>query len=206
MRHQAKARRGAVAPLVAVCLVALMGVAAIAIDGGVLVDQRRRVQAAADAAALAAADDLYYSYQTGHGLDGSGTAATSALSTAAANGYNNDGTNSIVTVNIPAASGIAAGKPGTAEVIVQYNEPRFFSGVFGTGTTPVSARAVAMGKWATFNTGIQVLNPTGPGTLSVSGNGTELLVGAQVIVNSSDSQGAINSGNGNLAVINPGSS
>jgi Flp pilus assembly protein TadG len=186
--------------LVAVCLVALLGVAALAIDGGVLVDQRRRVQAAADAAALAAADDLYYRYQTGNGLDGAGTATASALSTAAANGYNNDGITSIVTVNIPAASGIVAKKPGTAEVIVQYNEPRFFSGVFGTATTPVTARAVAMGRWASFNSGILVLNPTGPGTLSATGNGQVSLAGAQVIVNSSDSQGAINSGSGNLTV------
>src|SRR5262249_27241647 len=115
-------------------------------------------------------------------------------------GYNNDGITSIVTVNIPAASGIVAKKPGTAEVIVQYNEPRFFSGVFGTGTTPVTARAGAMGRWAAFHSGILVLNPTGQGTLNVTSNGQISLAGAQVIVNSSDSQGAIDSGSGSMTV------
>jgi len=48
-------RRGIVLVLVAVCLAVILAFVAIAIDGGNLLEQRRQVQATADAAALAAA-------------------------------------------------------------------------------------------------------------------------------------------------------
>src|SRR4051794_13672683 len=112
-----KPRRGAVAVMVAICLTAIMGGMALALDGGLLLDQRRRTQAAADAAALAAADTLYSNYQNGNGYD-QGGARASALSYASANGYSNDGSRSIVTVNIPPSSGSYANKAGHVEVIV----------------------------------------------------------------------------------------
>src|SRR5215472_2752622 len=99
-RRSAK-RRGVIVVLVALCLTAILGIVAIALDGSLLLDQRRGVQAAADAAALAAAIDLYTKYLTNNGLDPTGTAKASGLSVAAANGYKNDGTSSTVTVNIP---------------------------------------------------------------------------------------------------------
>jgi hypothetical protein len=184
--------------LVAVCLVVLCGIAAIALDGGLLLDQRRRAQAAADAAALAAADDLYFHYQIGNGLDPSGTAAASALSTAAAMGYTNDGVTSVVTVNVPPLSGSYAGQAGYAEVVIEYNQPRGFSRIFGSGAIPVTARAVGSGQWVTFNNGIIVLDPTSKGSLTAAGNGTMTVVGASVIVDSSDAAAAVANGNGNL--------
>ena len=56
-----------VAIQIAIALVPICGVAAIALDCGAMLDARRRVQAAADAAALAAADDLYQHYATNNG-------------------------------------------------------------------------------------------------------------------------------------------
>src|SRR5437762_1168316 len=105
-------RKGAVTILVAITLTALLAVVAIALDGGLLLHDRRLVQSAADAAALAAADDLYANYQTGAGLDTGGTAKTRALAVAAANGYANDGTVSKVDVNIPPRSGPHLGQAG----------------------------------------------------------------------------------------------
>jgi Flp pilus assembly protein TadG len=52
MRFASKRRRGSIVILVAICLIALLGIVALALDGGVLLDQRRHVQAAADALAL----------------------------------------------------------------------------------------------------------------------------------------------------------
>src|SRR4029079_5486167 len=98
MRYPFQKRRGVVAVLVAVCLVALLSIAAIAIDGGVLLEDRRSVQAAADAAALAAANQLYNDWATNKGIDKYGKASDSAFLTASANGYNNDGLTSVVTV------------------------------------------------------------------------------------------------------------
>src|SRR5689334_20555266 len=123
-------RRGTVAVLTAVCLTVIIAVLAIALDGGSLLAERRHAQAAADAAAFAAACDLYDNYWINSGTDPNGTARTSALDTANANGYSNDGTTSVVTVNIPPKGGDYVGRTGYAEVIVQYYEGRSFSNIF----------------------------------------------------------------------------
>ena len=176
-----KKRRGTVAPLVAVSLVAMIGVVAIAVDGGLLLDNHRRVWAAADASALAAADDLFRNYLINKGLDPAGTAKASALSTAAANGYSNDGVNSVVTVNIPPTSGNFVGKPGYAEVIIEFNQRRFFSSIFGSGNLPVTARTVAAGH--TGNIGILILDRHMQGALEIRGN-VNLLNDGQLYSNS----------------------
>lgn len=137
-------RRGMVTAQVVLSLSALMAMLAVVADGGLLLAERRHAQATADAAALAAASDLYAKWNTNHGLDPSGTAKNSAWGVASANGYTNDGKTSHVTVG-PPLSGNFVGKAGYAEVIVTWYQKRSFSGVLGTGTIPVSARAVAQG-------------------------------------------------------------
>jgi hypothetical protein len=182
-------------------LIAILGVAAVVLDGGLLLDQRRRVQAAADAAALAAADDLFANFNSNGGTDPGGTAKASALSNAAANGFANDGKTSIVTVNIPPKSGFAAGQAGYAEVIIQLNQTRGFSGIFGTGDIAVLARGVARGKFTHFNSGILVMDAHAPMALDVPGNGSVVVTGgASLNVNSdSKSNAAIAEGNGNVS-------
>jgi hypothetical protein len=167
MRCKIEKRRGNIVALVALSLTAILGVVAIALDGGLLLDNHRCVQAAADAAALAAADDIFSHYAQDSGLDPSNTAANSARSTAAANGFNNDGVTSVVTVNIPPTSGSFSGKAGYAEVIVQFNQKRGFSSIFGSGDLPVKARAVASGKPGTI--GILILGPHLQGALEIRG-------------------------------------
>src|SRR5947209_6076906 len=115
-RHPA--RRGTVVVLVAVCLTVIISVVALTLDGGTLLNDRRQAQAVADAAALAAACDLYNNYYTNNGTDPSHTARDSALATAAANGYANDGVVSKVDVHIPPTSGPFTGMAAYAEVIV----------------------------------------------------------------------------------------
>jgi hypothetical protein len=188
-------RRGAVAPFVALCLIMLVSMVAIALDGGMLLDRRRSCQAAADAAALAAAEDLYYHWQGNKGMDTLKTAFQSALDTAAANGFNNDGVSSIVTVNIPPQTGNFAGQAGYAEVIIQYNLPRGFSGILGSGDMPVMGRAVARGLWVPFNNGIIVLHPTAVDALFANGNGSTFVKNANVIVDSNNSMAAVTVGN-----------
>ncbi len=185
-------RNATITPLALVCLSLLAGMVALVVDGGTLMEDRRHVQAAADASALAAAADLFAHYSSNQGKDPSGTAQASALSTAAANGFSNDGVQSSITVNISPAdyqSGPNAGKPlppGYVEVIVQYNAGRLFSNVFGSGTIPVRARAVARGVWGPTNNGIMLLNLQASGALAGDGGGT-LLVNGGLQVNSSSS-------------------
>jgi hypothetical protein len=191
-------RRGTVAVMVAVSLTAILAVLAIALDGGALLADRRHAQAAADAAALAAACDLYDNYWTNSGTDPNGTAALSALTTAKANGYADDGVTSVVTVNIPPKSGDYVGMTGYVEVIVQSYDPRSFSNIFASGPMPVQARAVALGAPVAADVGILVLDPTGKGALSTNGTGGSTVTGTPVVVDSNDPSAAIAGGGGTL--------
>jgi hypothetical protein len=192
MRITNRPRKGVVAVLVAVCLTALLGFVAIALDGGMLLDNRRRVQAAADAAALAAAEDLYLNWRTNQGLDPQGTAAAKATANAAANGFTD------VTVNIPPLSGYFVGKAGYAEVIVNYDQPRYFSTIWGTTATRVTGRAVGRGMWSSNKMGILVLNPTDPGSLTNNGGGMITVVGVPTIIDSNSSTAGVTTGNGTV--------
>src|SRR5262249_15835390 len=142
----------------------LLGILAIALDGGLLLDHKRRVQAVADAAALAAAQKLYLNFPAiiapgATVKDPGGEGATAAFNTAARNGLPNDGITSNWEVNIPPATGPFVGKTGYAEVIVTYYQPRYFSSLWGTTVLPVKARAVGRGRWEGSGTGIYVLDP-----------------------------------------------
>ncbi len=198
--NPARQRRAAVVVLVAVCLTVLLSIVAIAIDGGQLLDERRHAQAVADAAAMSAAIDLYDNYWANSGTDPEGSAAASARATAAANGYANDGTNSIVTVNIPPQSGDYAAPQysGYVEVIVQFNQRRSFSNIFASGPIPVYARAVALGAPVAADVGILVLDPSSKGALNAQGSGTTTVSGTPVVVNSNHSEAAIGGGGGQL--------
>lgn len=191
-------RRGIIAVFVALCLVSLIGIVAIGIDGGMLYLDLRTARMTADAAAMAAACELYQNYPTYQGVDKPGTAAAAAFTAAAANGFSNDGVTSTVTVNIPPQSGIYTGKPGYAEVIVVKNVARAFSRIWGDSSLPVRARAVARGAWVSPNAGVIILNYSGSGDLDAQGNAAFTEAGGPVIVNSNNSSAAVASGNGTL--------
>lgn len=198
MRHSQRPRRGTVAVLAALCLIGVLGFAALSLDAALLHQDRRAAQAAADAAALAAATNLYQNYELYQGLDNNDKAKAAALAVASANGFTNDGTTSTVTVHVPPTSGIMSGKAGYAEVIVQLNQSRYFSREGGTGTLPVTARAVARGMWYAVGDGIIVLDPSSSGALSAGGGGSVSVVGANIVVNSSSASAAIANGGGTL--------
>src|SRR4051794_38880667 len=98
-------RHGTVAVIVALCLTAVLGFVAISMDGGSLLTERRHAQATADAAAMAAATVLYQNYPKDNGRDPTNKALEAAQKCAAGNGYTDDKTTSVVTVNIPPTSG-----------------------------------------------------------------------------------------------------
>ena len=198
-------RRGAIVVLVAACLTVLLVCAAISLDGGGLLEQRRKVQATADAATMAAAEDLFRNFPANKGLDPSGTATSRALAIAAANGFGNDGTSSVVTVRMSPQTYLGGPRKGTAlpkgfaEVTVQRNQSRYFSAVLGSGTIPVSARAVARGQWAPSLIGIHVLDLHAPSALRATGGGAGTVTGdAAVIVNSDAPDAAVTTGGSTL--------
>jgi hypothetical protein len=203
-------RRGVVAILVAICLTFIVGMVAIAIDGGLLYLELRRTRAVADAAAMAAACDLFENYPTNSGTDPDGVAKNRALTVAQDNGLitgsvtrteetnsytirNSQGT---VTVNIPPTSGPYAGKNGYAEVIIDRNVERTFGRIFGTATLPVHARAVSRGAWVAPNAGVLILDYDDSSSLNAQGNGAFTETGGPVIVNSNNPNALVTTGNG----------
>ena len=190
-RPTAPRRRGAVTVWVVVCLAVIIGIVALGMDGGRMMEERRHAQAAADAAALAAASDLYFNWWQNHGADPNGTAQAAALASAAANGYANDGTTSTVTVNIPPTSGAFAGQAEYVEVIVQSRLQASFSAVFTAGALPVRARAVARGRPS--NIGLLLLSSAGA-SLTASGTAQLAVLTASIQVNASAGQPYLLSG------------
>jgi hypothetical protein len=200
LKRQSEPRRGHTVVLVAVCLIPITGIVAVVVEGGLLMSDRRQAQRAADNAALAAATDLFTNWNKNAGADPKGTASQSAVTTAAGNGFNNDGTDSTVTVNIPPKSGTFVGQKGYAEVLVKYNQPRFFSRIWSSSAVQVSARAVARGTYTPASPGILVLDQTDNNTLNVtaSGNVTVTNGGAIDVDSKSANGGATCTNTGNI--------
>jgi len=109
-----------------------MGMLGLGIDVGALRYEKRTMQTAADAAAIAAGAELTI-----------GDWSAAAQDAAAQNGFTN-GTNGVtVTVNNPpaTASDPNYGNSKYVEVLVSQNQPTYFSRVFGVSSVPMTVRA-----------------------------------------------------------------
>jgi hypothetical protein len=201
-KQSKQSRRGTVAVMVALSITLLLGMVAIALDGGLLQDNKRRVQNAADGAALAAANKIFVNFPNilrTNTPDPNGQAAAAAQTNASDNGFGNDGTVTTVVANVPPTSGPFTNKIGYAEVIITYRQPRYFSGIWGSNATPIVARAVAKGYWGGTGTGVIVLDPDDSHSLDASGTGSVTVTGgAAVLVNSTDSEAGRQTGGGGL--------
>jgi hypothetical protein len=157
----------------------ILGVVALGMDGGRMAEERRRAQATADAAALAAGIENYQKT-----FLSTLRPADAALSAAAANGYTNDGVDSIVTVNIPPKTGAFAGQANYIEVITQRNLRGSFGAIFTNQPLAVKARAVARGRM--LKIGVMALSPNAADAFVNNGVGTFAVLGASIYVNSTD--------------------
>jgi Flp pilus assembly protein TadG len=166
-------RRGKVLVLVALTLTLLMGMVGLTVDSGLLQTARRQVQNAADAAAMAAAMELF----RGNSLAG----ATSVATTYVQNNGLTDAAVSI-TVQVP-QSGMYRGNANYVEVIVTAPVSIYFMPILGVAPKQtVAGRAVAGAETPGLE-GVIALNPlTAPGLL-LKGPPT-LMVNGAVIVNS----------------------
>ncbi len=117
--------------VVALAFTCIMGFVGLAVDVGGLLHDKREIQVAADAAAIAGALHLNYPDRV-----------TAAKNASAANGFTDGSGNVTVTVNPPPLSGEYLNQAGYIEVVVTKTEPTVFMGFFHHGTMPVSARAV----------------------------------------------------------------
>ena len=126
---QRTTRSGTVALITAVLLSTMLGMVGFAIDGGMIISEKRHAQSVADAAAMGGACILYQNFPSdlsgnSYNLNGSshGAARTEAVNVAGRNGYSGSGANSAhgtsVSVNFP--PNIGSGWPTTITSI--YND------------------------------------------------------------------------------------
>ncbi len=135
-----KSERGQALIMIVFSIVGLLGISALAIDGGNAYIDRRKAETAASAAALTASITR---------IEG-GDWRSAALATAKANGYNNDGITNIVEMNTPPISGPNAGNPEYIQVIITSYLNTFFGPVIGVPQTINIAQAVSQSKPAEY--------------------------------------------------------
>ncbi len=172
--YKKQSEKGQVLIIVAFGLVALLGLTAVAVDGGKAYSNRRSAQNAADSAALNAA----LAWVRDRDVSGAATGA------AATGGYNN--ANSAVTVNNPPAVGcdgtIPTLNPAPSstvtyiQVIIRNTVPTYFGRIVGINQTndcvDAVARATGGGGSGGFGggNGLMALKKTGV-SLSFTGSG-----------------------------------
>jgi hypothetical protein len=155
--------RGQILVLFAGGLLALLLIAALAFDVGMMLVERRDEQNAADAAALAGARYV---------LTDQAAATTAARNIADMNGFDDADPNEVVNVYIPPLHGRYVGLPGFIEVQIQSTRPSIFGGVIGRANWPIGAFAVATNSQnLTFPFSMLALNPTACKGIAVSGGG-----------------------------------
>lgn len=188
MKTQSSSDRGAVAILVAISLLVLLGMAAIAIDGGSAYNERRSTQGAADHAALAAA-------WAACNAQGESAAVAAGSAAAASNGYDGGQANIDVTITR------LAGTTSSYEAVVTSTEGTQFGGVIGQDEVTVASRAVADctrniwgGGYALFAAG----PPACSNTFELDFTGGGVTVDGQV---HSNGDLRINGNNGNPSTI-----
>jgi Flp pilus assembly protein TadG len=170
-----RSRSGKTLVTFVIALPVLLGMTGLVLDSGLLMATQRTAQNAADAAALAAAMDLYR-----------GTSSTTARATATTFVQNYNGlSGATVTVNIPPSSGAYNGTSGFVEAIVSLPYTTSFIQALGVNSSQtVSARAVAGYEPIASGQGAIVLRTDAQPGITLNGNNTRLIVNGGITVNS----------------------
>jgi hypothetical protein len=197
----------------ALALVALMGFAGLAIDMGVLRHDKRLQQTAADAAAIAGANNLAYS--------GSGGVTAGAQDASTRNGFRDNGGGLVsncagaavgsicVEVNNPPKTGPHASDSSPncppapscyVEALVAVVQPTYFMKVLSINSETITARAVAtnLGS-ATGNGCLYTLSPPS-GINGINGSGTLNASSCGIVDNGDYSGNALTVSANNIAV------
>jgi hypothetical protein len=145
--------------LIALILTVLLGCVSIASDFGLFQNDRRKMQNAADSAAMAGEQEI--------NAGNAGAAVSAAKHDAELNGYKDGASQITVTVNNPPLSGPHSGDSSAVEVIVSRVQPTMLLKFVNISTITISARAVAIEGNAPYC--IMALNPTATDAISLFG-------------------------------------
>ena len=182
-----KNEKGAIVALVAIMSPALVGGLGLVMDLGFAYVMKRRLQIAADAAAVAAAHEIR--------RENYSTYRAAALYDSSINGFD-DGDGANITVSRPPASGPKSGDSGFVEVTIRDQSPLFFMRLFRTTPLDISARAVA-GVQSVSQCAI-ALNDDDTGAFTVAGSAHVELRNCGIHVNSLDDEAAKGIGGGTV--------
>ena len=163
---------------VALSMTIILGVVGMATDVGTLLHDKRDLQIAADAAAIAGAVEENFN-PAAASVQAAGAAA------ATQNGLTNGSNRAVVTINPPPVYGPHAGVAGYVEAIVTKTEPVFFMKLFGFPSMNVTARAVAFNGAASTNC-LLAINPNQPDTIHLQGSFNVAVPGCSVVDDSTD--------------------
>lgn len=133
-------QRGQVLIIIMIALIAIVGIAGLAIDGGNVLLDRRSAQNAADSAALAGA--IVRVNQPG------GDWVGTIMSSAADNGFPNDGVKNVIEVFSPPKSGTYANNVEYVQVVITSHVKMYFSRIVGRSETVNVVEAVVRTKAA----------------------------------------------------------
>lgn len=136
MKNKTYKERGQAIILIALAIFGLIGLTALAIDGGNAYSDHRQAQNAADNAAMSSA----LAKVRGNDWQDIGE------SIADANGYNNNGINNIVEIHNPPISGYYTGDDEYIQVILTSHVKTFFASVVGRNQLTNVVEAIARAK------------------------------------------------------------
>lgn len=159
---------------------------AFAVDMGLIFQVKRKVQIAADAAAMAAAQDYLYNQSQSSAITAGKTASSN-------NGYT-DGGNATVTINEPPVDGYNIGNTGMVEATVSTSMSTIFAKLVGYKSMTVEGRAVA-GMPTAGDACIWLMNPNAA-DLQVQGDYNVVATNCGIYDNSSASDSVSVTGNG----------
>ncbi len=189
--------RGQTILLVALSLPFMLGFVGMATDVGALFKDKRTIQTAADAAAVAGALSL-----------NNGAYVTAAKKASAANGFTDGSNGVIVTVNNPPTwsssnyKGAANnGTQGYVEVTITKPESTIFLSLFGYPSVTVLARAVGANNAPAPNCAYVLANNYGGPALSISGTMQSLSPQCGLIDDSTNSPPMSVAGSLNMSTI-----
>ena len=193
--------RGQAIILIVFAILGLLGMTALAIDGGNAFADQHRAQTAADAAALTAALTRIEA----------GDWRAAALESAETNGYDNNGTTNTVELNTPPVTGTYAGNSEFIQVIVTSHLRTYFGPVIGLREITIVAEAVSQSKPAVYGEmfdGFAVVSLAPHSSCDnrrsfwIHGEATLTIEGGGIFINSDNPTCAFNSfGSGSIRIL-----
>ncbi len=181
-----RGRSGQILPVAAILMSGMVALTGLVLDGGMIYQVKRRMQTAADAAAMGGAQELL--------RGNTSLVVAAARGDSSLNGFTDSVNSTTVTVNNPPLNGPRAGNSLFVEVILSRPVPTTFLRVVNRQFSTVKSRAVA-GLMNYADGCVIALDPDDRGALTVAGTST-LTSGCGVMVNSIDDRALTVNGGG----------